>query len=100
MNKGVAETLAEAAKLETVEERAEYLKNNNSPALQTALYYCYHDEISWKLPDTDPPYTPRGKEEDLQNVFKKNKFELILLMLLSHLFHLTKCFHHSKKLKA
>ena len=72
MNKGVAEILEEAAKLETVEDRAEHLKKNNTPALQTALYYCYHNEINWQLPDTDPPYKPRGKEEDLQNVFKKD----------------------------
>ena len=55
MNKGVAEILEEAAKLETVEDRAEHLKKNNTPALQTALYYCYHNEINWQLPDTDPP---------------------------------------------
>ena len=72
MNKGVAEILEEAAKLETVEDRAEHLKKHNTPALQTALYYCYHNEINWQLPDTDPPYKPRGKEEDLQNVFKKD----------------------------
>ena len=49
MNIGVAEVLEQAAKLDTVEARAEHLKKHNSPALQTALYYCYHNEIDWKL---------------------------------------------------
>ena len=72
MNIGVAEILEEAAKLENVEDRVAHLKKHNTPALQTVMYYCYHNEISWKLPETDPPYKPRGKEEDLQNVFKKD----------------------------
>jgi len=72
MNIGVAEVLEQAAKLDTVEARAEHLKKHNTPALQTVLYYCYNSAISWKLPDTDPPYKPRGKEEDLQNVLKKD----------------------------
>ena len=29
MNKGIAEILAEASKMETVEERVDYLKQNN-----------------------------------------------------------------------
>ena len=55
MNKGIAEILAEASKMETVEERVDYLKQNNHPSLQTVLYYCYHPSINWLLPDTDPP---------------------------------------------
>ena len=72
MNKGIAEILAEASKMETVEQRVDYLKQNNHPSLQTVLYYCYHPSINWLLPDTDPPYNPRLKEEDIQNVLKSD----------------------------
>lgn len=72
MNKGIAEILEEASKMETVEERVDYLKKNDHPSLQTVLYYCYHPSITWLLPETNPPYNPRLKEEDIQNVLKSD----------------------------
>lgn len=58
MKLGLGEILENASKKKTRKERAEYLKENDSRALQDLIQYALHPSIVWDLPSGNPPYKP------------------------------------------
>lgn len=58
MRLGIFQVLEQASQLKGAEEKIQFLRNNNSPALQTVLRYAFDPTIVWDLPAGDPPYKP------------------------------------------
>ena len=58
MKLGLGEILENASKLSNKKDRAEYLRQNDSRALQDIIQYALHPAIKWDLPTGKPPYTP------------------------------------------
>lgn len=56
----ISEIVAQAAKIKDKQQKIDYLRANNSPALRTLLAIQYGPEkYQWNVPnDTIPPYTP------------------------------------------
>lgn len=58
MRLGIFQVLEQASKIKSTQEKIDFLRTNNSPALQTILKYTFDPSIVWDLPDGAPPYTP------------------------------------------
>ena len=58
MRLGIFQVLEQASQLKSAEEKIQFLRNNNGPALQTVLRYALDPPIVWDLPAGDPPYKP------------------------------------------
>jgi hypothetical protein len=58
MRLGIFQVLEQASKLKGVEEKINFLRANNSPALQTILKYALDPTIVWDLPTGAPPFKP------------------------------------------
>lgn len=58
MRLGIFQVLEQASTIKGTEEKINFLRNNNSPALQIILKYAYDPSIVWDLPEGAPPYTP------------------------------------------
>lgn len=58
MKRGIAEILAEAARLKKKAEKIDYLRQNWSVPLGTVLRYALEPHIRWVLPEGDVPYKP------------------------------------------
>ena len=58
MKLGLGEILDNAGKLKSKNEKIEYLRKNDSRALQDILQYALHPGITWDLPEGRPPFTP------------------------------------------
>jgi hypothetical protein len=64
MTKTLASIIAEAEKQRTAAKQAEVLKNNSSKALKDIIGYAMDPNVTWLLPETDPPYTPMHPAAD------------------------------------
>ncbi len=58
MRLSISEILAQANKIVDAEERRNFIRQHDSPALQTILKYCYDPNIVWLLPKGPAPYVP------------------------------------------
>jgi hypothetical protein len=58
MKLGLGEILENAAKIKSRKEKIEYLRKNDSRALQDLIQYAIHPGIHWDLPKGRPPYRP------------------------------------------
>jgi hypothetical protein len=58
MKLSLSEILRNASELETKQERVDYLRRNDSPALRALLKYAYDDKVKFLLPEGEPPYKP------------------------------------------
>ena len=58
MKLGVAEVLTNCSKLRSVDEKAQYLQQQDSLALRVVLQYGLDPRIEWNLPTGNPPYKP------------------------------------------
>lgn len=57
MRLSISEIVDKASKLETDQEKVEWLKSKTSPALRTVLKYTYDtDNVKFLIPDTPPPW--------------------------------------------
>lgn len=52
----ISEILKNASAITDEFHRADFLKKNWSPALQTVIAYAYRDDIKWLLPESNPPF--------------------------------------------
>ncbi len=74
MIKGVFEVFKHTAAKETAEEKAAFLKQNETFALRTILQGCYHPGIKFLLPEGEPPFQlndPVSVETRLHALVKK-----------------------------
>ena len=58
MRLGIFQIFEQAAALKTVQEKIDFLRAQQSPALLTILKYAYDPKLVWDLPDGAPPYKP------------------------------------------
>lgn len=57
MRLSISEIVNKASKMETDQEKVEWLKSKASPALRTVLKYTYDTErVQFLIPDTPPPW--------------------------------------------
>mgnify|MGYP007083429941 CR=1 FL=1 len=54
----IAEIIENASKIESVEDRAQYLRNNESEQLKYILELALTPGVKWEVPEGAPPYKP------------------------------------------
>lgn len=64
----IAEILTKASELKKKEEKINWLKSNDNPALRIILNYTYNDNIKFLIPDTAPPWTPNEFEDEAKSL--------------------------------
>jgi hypothetical protein len=79
MNKSFHEIFTEVHDTAGKANKAEVLKKYSSPQLKTVLGYTYDPNVTWLLPEGDPPYTP-ASAIDGENVFKAEMRRLYLFV--------------------
>jgi|TARA_R110002020_G_scaffold160340_1_gene344730 hypothetical protein len=69
MKDGVAEVIMKASKIKSEKDRMVFLQNSTKTCepLLTVFNLLFNKDISFDLPEGDPPYTPLPKESDMQN---------------------------------
>lgn len=55
---GIFEILEKVQEFKTLDERAKWLKRNDTKSLRTILQYTFDETIKWDLPEGVPPYKP------------------------------------------
>lgn len=73
MKLGIGEILSKAAKMKTKEAQIEYLRKNDSRALQDIIQYAIHPEIKWDIPEGTPPYTPSPHLDTESMLYNESK---------------------------
>ena len=58
MKLSVSEILDKTSKLENYEDKINYLRENDTPAMRTILQLAYHPNVKSALPEGGPPYKP------------------------------------------
>lgn len=71
MKLGLSEILNQASQQKTNKAKAEVLQQNDTQALRDLLQYALHPEITWDLPETDPPYRPSPYLDQEGMLFKE-----------------------------
>jgi hypothetical protein len=56
MRLGIFQILEQASALKSTEDKINFLRQNQNPALQTILRYAYDPTIVWDLPEGAPPF--------------------------------------------
>lgn len=56
MRLSIAEIVNKATELKTVEEKVEWLRKHDNPALRTVLKYTYDKNVEFLIPNTAPPW--------------------------------------------
>lgn len=71
---GVAQVLENTEKLQTKEEKIEYLrKNGDNIVLKNLLRMAYDQNLEWDLPPGAPPYKKNETRDQEGNLFKEYK---------------------------
>lgn len=60
MRLSISEIVNKACKLDTDQEKIDWLKSNNNIALKTILKYTYDSSIEFLIPNTPPPWKKNG----------------------------------------
>jgi len=58
MRLSISEILKQANEIDDSDKRIEFLHQQNSPALQTVISYCFDTRYKWLLPKGPAPYKP------------------------------------------
>jgi len=58
MLKSISEILEQCSKLSSVNDRANFLRENESEPLKAILFYALDPRAVWELPKGEPPYKP------------------------------------------
>lgn len=54
----IAQIIDEASKIESIEDRAQYLRNHESEQLKYLLQLALTPSVKWDIPEGAPPYNP------------------------------------------
>lgn len=73
MRKSISEILNEVVGYKTVEEKASFLKKNDSVTLQTVLKNMYDPTVKCLLPEGAPPYKPSDAKESQGMLFTETR---------------------------
>jgi len=58
MKLSLSEILKKASDFDKKQDRIDYLRQNDSPALRALLKYAYDEKVKFLLPEGEPPYKP------------------------------------------
>lgn len=68
----ISEIIKKACDLKTRDEKVEWLKNNNTPALRDILIAMYDKKkIKFLIPNSEPPYTPSPAHENQGALYRE-----------------------------
>ena len=60
----ISEIISGAASKKTTEEKVDFLRSNDTPALRVVLKYTYDNSIEFLIPDTPPPWNKNEFEDE------------------------------------
>ena len=69
MKLSIAEILKKASEIADENARINWLRQNNSPVLETILRGAYDPSIKWQLPEGEPPYKPNDLVDQENRLF-------------------------------
>jgi hypothetical protein len=58
MKLSMSEILKNASEMTKKQEKVDYIRANDSPALRALFKYAYDDKVKFLLPEGEPPYKP------------------------------------------
>lgn len=64
----IAEILAKVADLKKKDEKIDWLRQNDNPALRIILNYTYNNSIKFLIPDTPPPWNKNEFEDEAKSL--------------------------------
>lgn len=64
----ITEILQKVAELSKTEEKIDWLRKNDNPALRIILKYTYDKSIEFLLPDTAPPWEKNEFEDEAKSL--------------------------------
>jgi len=79
MKLSVSEILKKASLIEDENQRIDWLRHNNSVALESVLRGAYDSTIKWLLPEGSPPYKP-SELVDQQHILYAESRKLYLFI--------------------
>jgi len=60
----ISEIISGAASKKTTEEKVDFLRSNDTPALRAVLKYTYDNNIEFLIPNTPPPWNKNEFEDE------------------------------------
>jgi hypothetical protein len=64
----ITEIIQGAAEKKTTEEKIDFLRKNDNPALRIVLKYTYDNAIEFLIPDTPPPWEKNEYEDEAKSL--------------------------------
>ena len=64
----ITEIIQGAAEKKTTEEKIDFLRKNDNPALRIVLKYTYDSAIEFLIPDTPPPWEKNEYEDEAKSL--------------------------------
>jgi hypothetical protein len=64
----ITEIIQGAAEKKTNEEKIDFLRKNDNPALRIVLKYTYDNAIEFLIPDTPPPWEKNEYEDEAKSL--------------------------------
>jgi hypothetical protein len=77
----ISEIINQCSKFKTADEKAEWLKKNDSQPLRQILQVTYDkDNVEWLVPDTPPPWTKNEYEDEAKALLYKEARRLKIFL--------------------
>ena len=73
MKLSVSEILKKASELDNEASKIDWLRNNNSVALESILRGAFDQTINWILPAGDPPYKPNDIVDQQHRLYTESR---------------------------
>jgi len=73
MKLGIAEILKKATEIKDENERINWLRQNNSVALESVLRGAFDPKIKWLLPEGVPPYKPNDIVDQQHRLYTESR---------------------------
>lgn len=64
----ISEIIAGAASKKSTQEKVDFLRSNDNPALRIVLKYTYDNSIEFLVPDTPPPWNKNEFEDEAKSL--------------------------------
>jgi hypothetical protein len=68
VRKSITEIIAEAGSLSKKQDKINFLREWDNPALRIVLKYTYDSSVKFLIPDTAPPWTPNEFEDEAKSL--------------------------------
>lgn len=68
VRKSITEIIAEAGSLSKKQDKINFLREWDNPALRIVLKYTYDSSVKFLVPDTAPPWTPNEFEDEAKSL--------------------------------